>query len=154
VTAHANAVARKLAELPGGGLEPEIVLTAHSLPKNVIASGDPYQTEFENSARAIGAKLGRPVRCAYQSQGLAGGDWLGPDLKSVLESARAQGARHVVVAPVGFLADHVETLYDLDIEAKAWATELGLLFTRVPALNAAPELIEALARTAERALFR
>jgi ferrochelatase len=152
VSAHANAIARQLAELPVDGTE--LVLTAHSLPESVIASGDPYQSEFENSARAIGAKLGRPAQIAYQSQGLGGGAWLGPDLKTVLESARARGTRHIVVAPVGFLAEHVETLYDLDVEAKAWSAELGLVFTRMPALNAAPELIEALARTVERALFR
>jgi ferrochelatase len=152
VSAHASAISKHLDALPRDGVE--LVLTAHSLPASVVAAGDPYQTEFENSARAIAVKLGRPAQLAYQSQGFGGGAWLGPDLKSVLEAARARGTAHVVIAPVGFLADHVETLYDLDIEAKAWAADLGLQFTRVPALNAASELVEALARTVERALFR
>lgn len=152
VQAHASAIRRALASRSGGSVE--LVLTAHSLPASVIAAGDPYQREFEASAAAIAEELGRPAHVAYQSQGFGGGAWLGPDLKSVLESVRARGSERVMIAPVGFLADHVETLYDLDIEAKAWASELGLELTRVPALNAAPELVEALARTAERALFR
>jgi len=154
VTAHARAIAP---HLPAARDVPDesvaLVLTAHSLPLSVINAGDPYQTEFEQGAAAIGAALGLPVRIAYQSQGFGGGQWLGPDLKNTFESLKGS-ARRVVVAPVGFLADHVETLYDLDIEAKGWAAELGLEFTRVPALNAAPELVEALARAVERALFR
>jgi ferrochelatase len=152
VAAHASLIARHLERLASDRVE--LVLTAHSLPSSVIAAGDPYQSEFESSARAIASKLGRPAQFAYQSQGFGGGAWLGPDLKSALGAVRARGSVHVVIAPVGFLADHVETLYDLDIEAKAWASELGLELTRVPALNTAPELVEALARTAERALFR
>jgi ferrochelatase len=128
-----------------------LVLTAHSLPMSVINTGDPYRDLVEASARAIGERLGRPFVLAYQSQGADGGDWLGPDLKQVLSSVHAQGRRRVVVAPIGFLSDHVETLYDLDIEAKAWATELGLRFDRVPALNTAPELISALDQAARRA---
>jgi len=131
-----------------------VVLTAHSLPQGVIDGGDPYQREFELSARAIGSALERNVAIAYQSQGFGGGAWLGPDLRSVFEAEKARGARRLVVAPVGFLADHVETLYDLDVEAEAWARELSLDFTRVPALNAAPSLIDALAAAVRRALFR
>jgi ferrochelatase len=150
VRAHAQAIAPYLPAASDDSVA--LVLTAHSLPLSVIESGDRYQIEFEKSAAAIGEALGRPYHVAYQSQGFGGGAWLGPDLKVTLE--RLSGARRVVVAPLGFLADHVETLYDLDIEAKAWATELGIEFTRVPALNSAPGLVEALARVAERALFR
>lgn len=151
VSAHAERIREALPEANDGV---EIVLTAHSLPQGVIDGGDPYQREFELSARAIGAALGRHVELAYQSQGFGGGAWLGPDLKSVFEAQKARGVRQVVVAPVGFLADHVETLYDLAIEAKAWADEVGLRFTRVPALNSAPGLIDALAAAVRRALFR
>ena len=129
-----------------------LVLTAHSLPLSVVEGGDPYRDEFEKSARAIAAALGVPAQIAYQSQGFGGGAWLGPDLKTTLQGLCNVG--RVVVAPVGFLADHVETLYDLDVEAKGWAAELGLEFTRVPALNTATELVEALAQAVERALFR
>jgi ferrochelatase len=151
VAAHAARIRESLRDVGDGA---EVVLTAHSLPQGVIDGGDPYQHEFELSARAIGAALGRHVELAYQSQGFGGGAWLGPDLKSVFAAQKARGVREVVVAPVGFLADHVETLYDLAIEAKAWADELGLGFTRVPALNTAPGLIDALAAAVRRALFR
>lgn len=130
----------------------ELVLTAHSLPSSVIALGDPYAGQVEASAAAIGARLGRPYVLAYQSQGADGGDWLGPGLQEAFESARARGRTRIVVAPVGFLCDHVETLYDLDIEAKALAAELGLTLVRVPALNDSPGLIGALSEVALRAL--
>ncbi|MGC4088584.1 MAG: ferrochelatase [Polyangiaceae bacterium] len=130
-----------------------LLLTAHSLPAQVIAAGDPYADQVAASARAIAARLGRPYQLIYQSQGADGGDWLGPDLKTALAAAHAQGRKRLVVAPVGFVSDHVETLYDLDIEAKAWAAELGLEFVRIPAPNAAPALISALASVARRALL-
>jgi ferrochelatase len=150
VSAHVNAIAPALS-----GSDPsatEVVLTAHSLPSSVIAAGDPYDREVESSARAIGARLGRAHVLAYQSQGGDGGDWLGPGLRATFESARHRGKKRVIVAPIGFLCDHVETLYDLDIEARGWADELGLELVRIPALNDAPDLIHALAGVARAAL--
>jgi ferrochelatase len=129
-----------------------LVLTAHSLPMMAIRSGDRYELEFRACADAIGASLGRPYRIAFQSQGADGGEWLGPDLKSVLAEVRAGGATRVVLAPVGFVAEHVETLYDLDIEARALADDLGLELIRVPALDDDLALIDALAIVASRAL--
>jgi ferrochelatase len=149
VNAHAELIRPLLADPESC----ELLLTAHSLPTRVVQAGDPYAAQVEQSARAIGARLGRPYTLVYQSQGADGGDWLGPDLQSALRSVQARGRRQVVVAPVGFVSDHVETLYDLDVEAKAWAGELGLEFTRVPALNTAPVLISALAAVARRALL-
>lgn len=132
--------------------EAAIVMTAHSLPTRAIQSGDPYEAQVRASAAAIGDALGRPFQLAFQSQGADGGDWLGPDLRSVLGQVAAGGARRVLIAPIGFLADHVETLYDLDIEAAAWATDLGLELLRVPALNLDLRLAEAMAAVARRAL--
>lgn len=152
VAAHVAAI-RPYVEGPSAR-DTELVLTAHSLPASVIERGDPYVREVEASARAIGDALGRPYVLAYQSQGAASGDWVGPGLRAVLEDARRHGAHRVVVAPIGFLCDHVETLYDLDIEARAWASELGLTFERVPALNDAPGLIQALGQVARAALCR
>ncbi|MEO7036020.1 MAG: ferrochelatase [Polyangiaceae bacterium] len=129
-----------------------VVLTAHSLPSVAIRAGDRYQAEVEASAYAIAARLGRQCELAYQSQGADGGEWLGPDLRQTFERLAHSGVRQITLSPFGFLADHVETLYDLDIEARTWADALGLGFERVPALNTAPGLIAALANVAGRAL--
>ena len=129
-----------------------VMLTAHSLPRAAIRAGDRYQAEVEACARAVAERLGRPCELAYQSQGADGGDWLGPDLRQTFERLVQAGIRQITLSPFGFLADHVETLFDLDIEARAWAGALGLGLERVPALNTAPGLIEALATVAMRAL--
>jgi ferrochelatase len=132
--------------------ETELVLTAHSLPTHVVASGDPYQREFEASARAITSALGVPGSVAYQSQGADGGEWLGPTLAETFSRIVREGRRKVIVAPVGFLADHVETLYDLDVEARAQAESLGLEFRRARALGADPALADALSAVVKEAL--
>ncbi len=131
----------------------QLVLTAHSLPMAVVRGGDPYAALVAATAREVAAALGVAGELAYQSQALDGGEWLGPDLPSALAEAKRRGKTRVVLAPIGFLSDHVETLYDLDIEAQAEAARLGLTFARVPALNASPGLISALAAAARRALF-
>jgi ferrochelatase len=143
VSAHAEAIAPFLSgKRPG---ETELVLTAHSLPSRVIGMGDPYEREFAKSAAAVSARLSYPFTLAYQSQGEGNDEWLGPTLLQVLEAAKARGVREVVVVPVGFLADHVETLYDLDVEAAGQARALGLAFHRVPSLGTAPGLVTTLA---------
>jgi len=132
--------------------ESAVLLTAHSLPRAAIRAGDRYQAEVEACARAIAERLGRPCELAYQSQGADGGEWLEPGLRQSFERLAKSGVRQITLSPFGFLADHVETLYDLDVEARAWASALGLGFERVPALNTAPGLIDALAEVALRAL--
>ena len=129
-----------------------VIVTAHSLPRAAIRAGDRYQAEVEACARAVEAALGRPCELCYQSQGADGGEWLGPELRPTFERLAKAGKTRLTLAPIGFLADHVETLYDLDIEARGWAEELGLTLARVTALNTAPGLIEALANVARRAL--
>lgn len=128
-----------------------LVLSAHSLPSIAIQRGDPYAQLVEASARAIAARLGRHAVLCYQSQGADGGGWLGPNVRETLTALAAEGHRTVTWAPFGFLADHVETLYDLDVEAQAIAAELSLALVRVPALNLHPGLIEALSAVARRA---
>lgn len=146
VRAHADAI-RALLE-PGSRL----VLTAHSLPLVVIQRGDPYERLVRESAAAIGKELQHDYDLAFQSQGADGGEWLSPSLRQVLEQARASGATRVVLAPFGFLTEHVETLYDLDVEARGWCGELGLELVRVPALGTAPRLIDALVSLAKAGL--
>jgi protoporphyrin/coproporphyrin ferrochelatase len=129
-----------------------LILTAHSLPLVALQSGDPYEAQVRASAAAVGKELNHAYELAFQSQGADGGEWLGPTLKSALEAAKRDGAKRVVVAPFGFLSEHVETLYDLDVEARGWATALELEWARVPALGRAEGLIEAMAELANRAL--
>jgi protoporphyrin/coproporphyrin ferrochelatase len=138
VRAHADVIRPELTP------ETLLVLTAHSLPLSVIRGGDGYQTQVGASAHAVGAALGVAYELAYQSQGFDGGEWLGPTLVATLEQARSRGVARVAVAPFGFLGEHVETLYDLDIEARALTDRLGLELARVPALGVAPGLLDAL----------
>jgi ferrochelatase len=147
--AHIAAIAPFLTRAP----DEQLLLTAHSLPVAVVRAGDPYADEVDASAWALAVRLGVDLSLAYQSQGVEGGDWLGPDLKSALIQAKNSGKSRVVVAPFGFVSEHVETLYDLDIEARGWAEGLGLEFLRVPALNATAGLVAALAAAARRALL-
>lgn len=144
---------RAHAELIATYVPPDVplVLTAHSLPLVAIHNGDPYETQVRESAEAVAAALGRPYQLAFQSQGADGGDWLGPDLNTVLAGLSEDGETDVALAPFGFLAEHVETLYDLDVEAKDLAESLGLKLFRVPAIGLADGLIEALAELAENA---
>ena len=135
-----------------------VLLSAHSLPQAVIDAGDPYEREVRAAAEAI-ARLAnvQNTRIVFQSQGMSKGPggrpmpWLGPDLDAALREAAADGETGVLVAPIGFLADHVEILYDLDVEAKARATELGLELARTESLNddnAFVTILEHLVRTA------
>lgn len=149
IEAHAELLA---AHSSADSADTALLLTAHSLPRAAIRAGDRYQEQVEASAHAIAERLGRSCELAYQSQGADGGEWLGPELRQTLERLARTGTRRVILSPFGFLAEHVETLYDLDIEARAWTSALGLGFERVPALNAAPGLIRALQNVALRAL--
>jgi ferrochelatase len=149
VAAHAENVRKALV---GKDTDTELLFTAHSLPTRVIRAGDAYEAQFRACAAAVGQALGRPYHVAFQSQGADGGDWLGPDLRSVMEELAERGVRRVVLSPVGFVAEHVETLYDLDVEAMGWAKELGLELVRLGALNAEPGLVNTLAAQVKAAL--
>jgi ferrochelatase len=148
VAAHARLIRAAVPELA----HTEVVLTAHSLPLAALRGGDPYAVQFEASARAVERALGKRCHLAYQSQGAGGGEWLGPTVEETLVTLVEAGAERVALAPIGFLADHVETLYDLDVAAAEQARCLGVDFVRVPALNVDEGLIAALASVAQRAL--
>ncbi len=125
-----------------------VLFSAHSLPLAVLRAGDPYEREVRASAAAVAAAVGPsmlPHGVIFQSQGMSGGEWLGPDVRPALERLAADGVKHVLFAPIGFLADHVEILYDLDIEARAWAEALGMGYSRTESLNASDALVDALA---------
>ncbi len=127
-----------------------VLLTAHSLPERVVAMKDPYPGEVHGTAEAVAAQLGgQPTRFAYQSQGRSGETWLGPSVEETVEALAHEGHRHVLVAPIGFLCDHVETLYDIDIELNQLARATGMQLERIPMLNASAPLIDTLASVVE-----
>jgi ferrochelatase len=131
-----------------------VVLSAHSLPMRVLAAGDPYEVQFREMAGAVACRLqarGMTTRVAFQSQGASNEAWLGPDLPQTFAELAAAGAKDVLVAPIGFVADHVETLYDLDVEAPEMASKAGLgRFLRAPAVNDRPRFIDALEAVVRR----
>lgn len=153
VAAFASRVEDALARAGGPA---KVLFTAHSLPVAVIRGGDPYEREVQAAAEAIAARLAPtpPWSVCYQSQGMGTGpggrpiEWLGPDLRAALEEARREGHARVVLAPIGFLADHVEILYDLDIEAMGWARELGITLSRIESLNDSEGLVAAVCAVA------
>lgn len=128
-------------------LPAELVLfTAHSLPEKILENRDPYDAEARVTARLVAAELGLARwEFAYQSQGMTDDAWLGPTVESRLDAYAAQGVRDLILAPIGFVSDHVEILYDVDILFRNYARERGIELRRPESLNASPEFIAALA---------
>ncbi len=134
-----------------GGAKPPVLLTAHSLPRRVAESEPAYLEQLSESARSIAASadLGpEEWTFCWQSAGHEPGEWMSPDFADLMPRLRAAGHESVLVAPIQFLSDHLEVLYDVDVGARAQADEAGLRFARISSLNDAPGLIEALAQTA------
>lgn len=128
------------------------VFTAHSLPARILAEGDPYQDQLLRTSALVARRADiEKWRFSFQSQSHTGEPWLGPDLVDTIETLAGEGHSAVLVASVGFIADHLEILYDIDIEAKAKADALRIELRRTPMLNADPRLVQALrALVAER----
>ena len=124
-----------------------ILFTAHSLPQRIAAEGDPYPAQLRASVAGVMARLGNSERgrFAYQSAGRTPEPWLGPDAGAVLEELAAQGERNVLLCPIGFVSDHLEVLYDVDVEYQELARNRGMRLERTESLNASPLLIAALA---------
>ncbi len=155
--AYVDALADMLgAEVEAAPASTPVIFAAHSLPRRMIEQGDPYSDQLAETAGAVASRLGLDDwHLAYQSVSAAAREpWLGPSVDEVMESLAAKGARSVLVDPIGFIADHVETLYDNDIEHRARAAELGLDFHRCRCLNEHPGLIAALADIAESVFQR
>jgi ferrochelatase len=143
----AEGVRTGLAELPA---RTKVLFTAHSLPRRVVAGGDPYPEQLQETAEAVAERVGlvpwSTWAVAWQSAGRTPEPWLGPDVLEVLRDLAATGrAEGALVCPCGFVSDHLEVLYDLDIEARKRATDLGLAFARTPVLNDDPAVLGALA---------
>jgi ferrochelatase len=120
----------------------EIVFTAHSLPERAIASGDPYADEVVATASGVAARAGiTRYHCAYQSAGRTPEPWIGPDVSQLVRDLAARGSRRILVVPIGFVCDHTEVLFDIDVQARAAAEEVGVRLRRTESLNTSPAFI-------------
>jgi ferrochelatase len=148
VEANADRVRSAIAALDrGSAARPQLVFTAHSIPES-MAARYPYRAQFEQTARLVAAAVDRelPYDCVYQSRsGRPEDPWLGPDVGDYLRAARAAGREAVVLSPAGFICDHVEVLYDLDIEASEICREVGLPMVRAQAVNDHPRFLDMMA---------
>jgi protoporphyrin/coproporphyrin ferrochelatase len=128
----------------GGGAT--VIFTAHSVPVRTVEAGDSYPAQVHESAAAVAAEAGvRTWSVAWQSAGRTDDPWLGPDVGLEIDAVAAAGGSGVVVCPIGFVSDHLEVLYDIDIEARAAAERVGLAFTRTASLNDDPRFCTVLA---------
>lgn len=132
-----------------------VVFSAHSLPEKILRDDDPYPQQLLETAEGVASQLGiARWRTGWQSAGRTSERWLGPDVVEIIEQEAAGRTRAIVVCPCGFVADHLEVLYDLDIEAAGTARELGLAFARTRAPNDEPRFLDTVAGVARRALER
>jgi len=144
------AVRTVLAESLAESWPDHLFFTAHSLPARIVAEGDGYYDRLLVSCRLVEAGMKLPGwEFAFQSASTTGEPWLGPDL---LDAVERSGARNVLVCPIGFVADHLEILYDLDVEAQDFARSKGIKIRRTASFNTRPEFIEAMAAVVKDAL--
>jgi protoporphyrin/coproporphyrin ferrochelatase len=130
-----------------------VLFTAHSLPEKALANGDPYERECRETAAAVAARLGlASYDFAFQSQGMTGDTWLGPTVESMLDRYASEGIQDVIIDPIGFVCDHVEVLYDIDIQFRDYAAARGIQVRRPESLNDSPTFTAALAEVAKRSL--
>ncbi len=126
------------------------VFTAHSLPERLLKMGDPYDDELKSNARAVAARLGDvDWMFSYQSAAHTGEPWLGPQIEDVIPDLADEGYRHVLVAPIGFVCDHVEILYDIDIGLQEIAKARGVNVKRIASMNNDPTFIDAVVDAVE-----
>jgi ferrochelatase len=145
------AVQTLLAEALVEGRPDRLFFTAHSLPARILEAGDGYLDRLLESCRLVASGLDLPEwEFAFQSASTTGEPWLGPDLLDAIERS---GARSVLVCPIGFVADHLEVLYDLDLEAKEFASRRGIDLRRTASFNDREEFVEALAAVVRTALL-
>jgi ferrochelatase len=134
-----------------------VIFTAHSVPQRTIAEGDPYENQTKETAALVAHETGLEAgdwRFAFQSQGMSGGAWLGPTVESTILDLKKTGHDGVFIQPVGFLCDHVEILYDIDIGFKQFAEKEGMRLWRAESLNDSPLLTAALADLARSRIGR
>ncbi|MFO7631767.1 MAG: ferrochelatase [Caldilinea sp.] len=132
-----------------------VVFTAHSLPESILERGEPYDSQLRETARLLAEKLALPAdrwTFSYQSAAKTGVPWLGPQIEDFIAELAERGQKKLIVAPIGFIADHVEVLYDIDIGVQHIAQEHGVRVERPPMLNDSPAMVTILAALAADAL--
>jgi ferrochelatase len=135
------------------GTDAHVVFTAHSLPARILDAGDPYKDQLLETSRLVAENAALDEwSFSFQSESPTGEPWLGPDILDHLEALRQQGVGHVLVCPVGFVSDHLEIRWDLDVEAQEKAAELGMQLERIDMPNADPTFVRTLAGIVRRAL--
>jgi ferrochelatase len=140
-------------EADGSDALPKVIFTAHSLPARILDWGDPYDAQLRETAALLAGRLGLPGerwRFCYQSAGRSPEPWLGPQIGDVILELAQAGEKRLLVVPVGFVCDHVEVLYDIDIEGRQLAEAHGVRLERSESLNASPTFIAALADIVKR----
>jgi protoporphyrin/coproporphyrin ferrochelatase len=139
------------------GIKVPMIFTAHSVPQSTIAEGDPYESQAKETAALVAraaALTPEDWTFAFQSQSMSGGAWLGPTVEDTILELKQKGHREVFVQPIGFLSDHVEVLYDIDIGFKQFAEKAGMRLWRAESLNDSPLLVAALADVARSRLAK
>jgi ferrochelatase len=131
-----------------------LIFTAHSLPKSLVEN-EPYVKDVEGSVREVLKKIEPlPWHIAFQSRGMGSEEWLGPDVESVLTDLSQQNVREVLVVPIGFVSDHIEILYDIDILYFEKAKSMGMVLKRTPSLNFSEKFVKALTAIVEEHIHR
>lgn len=149
IEAFADRVSAKLNQFEEAGAARDsvrVLFSAHSLPERILSVGDPYQDQLLETSKAVAEKAGvKHWQFTWQSAGRTAEPWLGPDILDTLQTLnKEEQVEDVLVAPVGFVSDHLEVLYDLDIEAKSIAKEMDMRLERIDSLNSDPLYMEAL----------
>jgi ferrochelatase len=136
------------------GTQSHVVFSAHSLPERILAMGDPYKDQLLETSRLVSAAAGLDGRWSFsfQSESPTGEPWLGPDILDHLAALREDGVTDVLICPVGFVSDHLEIRWDIDVEAQERAAELGMRVDRIEMPNADPVFVRTLAGIVRRAL--
>ena len=130
------------------GAKLPVIFTAHSVPQRTITEGDPYERQSKETAELVAKEAGLGAddwTFAFQSQGMSGGPWIGPTVEDTIKNLKAKGHRGVFLHPIGFLCDHVEVLYDIDIAFTQFAEKEGMRLWRAESLNGSKTLTAALA---------
>ncbi len=148
LTVVADRVTQALARFPSPA-QVQVLFTAHSLPERILTAGDPYPSELRASAAAVAQRAGLTAwHVAYQSAGATPEPWLGPEAGALMTDLAAKGHRDFLIVPIGFVSDHVEVLYDVDIVYQELAGRLGVRLERTASLNDDPLLVAAIAEIA------